>query len=348
MTANKSAENKQQVATVQPSHSERFTNMVVKEFTSNVGQLQITDFQRKLCQNYFIKLDATLKDAEKKRLAKDEKYRDALSFSWENINMQKLAQDVVAFSSVGLDPMQPNHINMIPYKNSTTNKYDMGFIMGYRGCELKAKKYGLDIPDATIVELKFKNDKFVPLKKDAKNKIESYTFEITNPFDRGELEGGFYYHIYNDNPSKNTLVMLSKAEIEKRKPAYASAEFWGGEKDKWENGKKVGKEQIDGWYNEMCYKTICRAAYNSITIDSEKIDEHFQRMKSAERESSVETTVATLNSAKANVSITAETISFEEAETQQEPVKDANVLTEQEKAEILKEEAEQQDLFAKK
>ena len=71
-------------------------------------------------------------------------------------------------------------------------------------------------------------------------------------------------------------------DIEKRKPKYASAEFWGGEKDKWENGKKVGKESIAGWYHEMCWKTIYRAAYNSVTIDGKKIDQSFLRMAEIE------------------------------------------------------------------
>ena len=357
MSATEKKEETKSIAKSQPSHSERFTNMVVKEFSSNAGELNLTNFQKKLCQNYFIKIDSTLKDAEKKRMAKSEQYRDALALTWENVNMQKLAQDVVAFSSVGLDPMQPNHINIIPYKNTATSKYDMGFIIGYRGCELKANKYGLDVPDATIVELVFKNDKFVPLKKDSKNKIENYTFDIVNPFDRGELIGGFYYHVFNDNPEKNTLVMFSKAEIEKRKPAYASAEFWGGEKDKYESGKKVGKETVDGWYNEMCYKTLCRAAFNSITIDSEKIDAHYQYMITKERESSGASAILNLNTAKEKAMDNAETIQFTEetapdevpatTETTEAP-QSTTGFTDAEKAEIAKEEAEEIAKQAKK
>lgn len=337
----------QQVVNAQQSHSERFTNMVIKEFTSNAGELKLTSFQKKLFQSYFLKMDSTLKDAEKKRLAKDEKYRDPLPITWENINILKLSQDVVSFSTVGLDPMQPNHINLIPYKNSVTNKYDIGCIIGYRGCELKAKKYGLDVPDNTIIELVFSKDKFTPIKKDSNSKIENYIFEIVSPFDRGDMVGGFYYHEYKKSPEKNVLVIFSKEEIEKRKPLYASAEFWGGEKDKWENGKRVGKEKIEGWYNEMCYKTLCRAAYNSITIDSEKIDEHYQRVIKNERESSAESAILNLNAAKASAAEEAEVISFESAKPA-EPVQivaqnhtvNSNELTDEEKAEIAREEAE--------
>ena len=260
---------------VQPSQSERFTNAVVKEFSSNNGAVTITPFQKKLCQNYFIKIDQTLKDAEKKRLSKSEEYRDALSLTWDNVNMSKLAVDVIAFSSVELDPTQPNHINMIPYKNTANNKYDMGFVIGYRGMELKAKKYGLEVPTDVVVELVYSNDKFKQFKKDRSNSVESYEFEVTNNFDRGEVVGGFWYHEFADFPEKNKLKVFSLKDIEKRKPAYASAEFWGGEKDKWASGKKVGKEKIEGWFEEMALKTISRHAYNAITIDSKKIDDNY-------------------------------------------------------------------------
>jgi recombination protein RecT len=275
-TETKNAETpKAAVAVAQPSQSERFTNAVMKEFSSNNGVVTLTSFQKKLCQNYFIKIDQTLKDAEKKRLAKLEQYRDALPLTWENVNMSKLAVDVIAYSSLELDPTQPNHINMIPYKNTANNKYDMGFVIGYNGMEIKAKKYGLDIPDAVVVELVYSTDKFKQIKKDIHNKVEGYTFEIVNDFNRGEIVGGFWYHSFFETPEKNKLRVYSLKDIEKRKPKYASAEFWGGEKDKWENGKKVGVEKIDGWFDEMAYKTISRAAYNSITIDSKKIDDNY-------------------------------------------------------------------------
>lgn len=257
------------------SQSERFTNAVIKEFSSNNGAVTLTDFQKKLCQNYFIKIDQTLKDAEKKRLAKSEEYRDALSLSWENVNMAKLAVDVIAYSSVELDPTQPNHINMIPYKNTANQKYDMGFVIGYRGMELKAKKYGLDVPNDVVVELVYSNDKFKQHKKDRNNPIESYEFEIINDFDRGDVIGGFWYHEFKDAPDKNKIKVFSLKDIEKRKPVYASAEFWGGEKQKWTNGKKDGFEKIEGWFEEMALKTISRHAYNAITIDSKKIDDNY-------------------------------------------------------------------------
>lgn len=314
------------VAKVEESMSERFMKKVISEFNNGVGEIALTDFQKRLAQNYFISLDASLKTAEVKRVKsnankKDERFKNNLPMTWANVNMQGLARNVVAAARIGLDPAQKNHINMVPFKNDTTNQYDIGFIEGYRGLEIKAKKYGLEVPDGVLAELVYSNDKFKSIKKDRNNTVESYEFEIVNDFDRGAIIGGFYYHIFNNDPMKNKLVVYTKKDIEKRKPAYASAEFWGGEKDKWENGKKVGTEQVDGWYDAMCYKTICRAAYGSITIDSQKIDDDYmmlsqqeQTMKDSKLQAEIEENANTVT-----IDVKSEAIPEEEQKEQVQP-----------------------------
>lgn len=277
----KKDENK--VATTQniQTPSERFTMAVMKNFSQDNGEVQITPFQKRLCQSYFIKIDQMLKGAETKRMAKSEQYRDALAYSWENVNMNKLAVDVLAYSSVGLDPMQKNHLHPIPYKNNATGKFDISFTKGYNGIELVAKKYGVDVPDDVIIRIVYKNETFVPIYKDSENRKESFTHKPSeNPFERGEIEGGYYYHVYFDNPEKNKLRVFSLKDIEKRIPKTASAEFWGGEKDVWENKKKVGTEKVEGWFDEMVWKTIKRAAWDAINIDSQKIDDNIQKILS--------------------------------------------------------------------
>lgn len=267
------------------TQGQRFVSMVTKEFGTNIDAPALTDFQKRLAQNYFVVIDAVLQKAEQGRLAKSAKYQDSTPVTWASVNLDKLAKDVVTYARIGLDPAQPNHINPIPFKNKSTGKYDITFIEGYRGLELKATKYGLDIPDAVVIEVLYSTDEFKLIKRDRDNPGDSYTLNITNPFNRGEVVGGFYYHIYNDNPNKNKLVVFNKKDIEKRKPTYASPEFWGGEKDKWEDGKKVGKEKVEGWYDEMVRKTIHRAAYRDIAIDSQKIDDDYMRLKEIELES---------------------------------------------------------------
>ncbi len=278
-----------EVPVAQPSPSERFTNAVIKEFSSNNGAVELTPFQKKLCQNYFIKIDMVLKDAEQKRLSKPEQYRDPAPLTWDNINLQKLATDVIIYSSVGMDPTQPNHINPIPFKNNRTGKYDIQFIVGYKGNEVKARKYGLDVPDDVIVELVYSKDKFKPVKKDLNNKVEGYVFEQSEDLDRGEVVGGFWYHVWHNTPEKNKLKTFSKKDIDKRKPSHASAEFWGGEKEVWVSGESGRREkktvEVDGWYEEMAYKTIHRNAFNTITIDSEKIDSNYLAIIMRESES---------------------------------------------------------------
>lgn len=278
-------QNQQQkaVAKKDSTLSERFMLRVINEFGSGLGEIALSKSQKRLAQNYFHAADSVLKVAEEKRLKKTGKYQDQTPITWQNVNIESLAVNVVSAARIGWDPLEKNHVSMIPYKNNTTQKYDIGFIPGYRGIELKAKKYGLDVPDNITVELVFKNDDFQVRKKDRTNSIESYEFSTPNPFDRGEIVGGFYYHEYAGSPQRNRLVVFSLKEILKRKPKYAGVEFWGGEKDVWEKddkGKnvKTGKETVEGWFEKMVWKTVYRAAYSDITIDSEKIDDAYQAM----------------------------------------------------------------------
>lgn len=272
----------------QLSMSERFTNQVLKEFTSNVaGGIQVTDYQRQLIQGYFIAIDRALKMAEEARIRKNEnnkdhKYDNNLPVTWNNVNLNDLALDVVHYAKMGLDMMQDNHLFPIPYKNNKTNKYDITLMPGYNGIQYIAEKYAVEKPQAVTIELVYSTDTFKPIKKSKDNKVESYIFEINNPFDRGEIVGGFGYIEYED-PVKNKLIIMTRKDIEKRKPAYAAAEFWGGTTKVWENGKQVEKE-TDGWFEEMCLKTIKREVYSAkhIPRDPKKIDDNYQYMKMRE------------------------------------------------------------------
>lgn len=315
-------QNNQQVANYKASPSERFASLVEREFQSNNGEIQITSFQKKLAQNYFIAIDQMLKATEIKRLAKSEQYRDPLAYTWDNVNVTKLAVDVMAFSSIGLDPCQPNHLAIIPYKNSSTNKYDLNFTIGYVGLELKAKKYGFDIPKEVITEVVYSNDRFKQYKRNRENKVESYDFEVLDDFDRGEIKGGFYYLSFDDE-TKNRIRVFNMNDIEKRIPKKAAAEFWGGEKDVWKNGQKAGKEEIEGWKDEMVLKTIKRAAYNSIPIDSSKIDESLMQVIQAEKSNDIEGDVRYEIQSNANTT----EIDFEEVKTVQVEAPKAEPIT---------------------
>lgn len=290
--------------------AQRFTNKVIAEFQSSVGSdIALTRFQHRLAQNYCIVADMVLKKTEEKRLKKlqmkktnPKLYVDIVPCTWANINMEELAISVVAAARTGWDPTQDNHVSLIPFKQNAVAKYGITFMPGYRGRQLKAVKYGLDVPDSVVVELVYSLDKFKSYKKDRNNKIETYEFEIVNDFDRGEIIGGFYYHIFLENPEKNKLVVLTLKDIEKRKPQHAAAEFWGGDKDVWKDGKVVGKETVEGWFDKMCYKTIFIAAYKDITIDSQKIDDDYLKLKQVENDfSEAEVAQAIAENANGNV-----------------------------------------------
>jgi recombination protein RecT len=196
---------------------------------------------------------------------------------------------------------------------------------GYIGLELKSKIYGYEPPKEVIFELKYSTDEFKSHKKSSSNPVETYDFSITDDFNRGELEGGFYYMIY-DNPEKNKLVVMNRAQIEKRKPEYASAEFWGGEKDNWEydqaKGKNVkkGTKEVEGWEEEMFLKTLKRHCCGSIDIDSQKIHDHLLKVIENESQSNEREVAETITAGTANrkqIGFEAEDAEYEEAEEEQ-------------------------------
>jgi len=186
---------KNEIKKKEVTQGERFTAMVIKEFAGNVDKPQLTKSQRRLIQNYFIALDNVLKQAEVKRAMTTKKKSDP-TITWQNVNMPKLAVDVVASARIGLDPTLNNHVSLIPYLNRDTKKYDVGFIEGYKGLEIKAKKYGLDVPDNIIVKLVHDNEEFIPVWRDMNNTKETYVFNpAQNPFEESKIIGGFYYYI---------------------------------------------------------------------------------------------------------------------------------------------------------
>lgn len=297
----------------QANMSERFMQKVIHEFSGSVGEFQITEYQRQLIQGYFIGVDRALKTAEAERVRKNEnnrdhKYDNAVPVTWANVNMADLALDVVHYARLGLDTMQANFITPIPYLNKKAGRYDINLMLGYNGIKYIAEKFALCPPKSVTIELVYATDNFKPYKKGRGNDVESYDFEITNPFDRGHIVGGFGYIEYDD-PKKNELVLMSMKDIEKRKPEYASANFWGGKANEWKNGKKIEVDK-DGWLDEMCRKTLIREVYSPkhILLDPRKIDESYQYMKQRE-----EKLQAVQEDMRRIIDVTANTVPVEQA-----------------------------------
>jgi recombination protein RecT len=283
-----SEEKKEIVKSESVALSERFMEKILSELRSSISDApEITEFQRQLIRGYYFAIDRALATAEEERLRKnaantDPKFNNDLPVSWKNINLADLAIDLAHYSRVGLDMRQENMLFPIPYKNNKKGYYDVTLMEGYNGIRYIAEKYALYVPKATTVEVIYSTDVFKPIKKSATNPVEGYEFEITSPFDRGEIKGAFAYLEF-DEPTQNILIIMTMKDIMKRKPRYAAPEFWGGKKKVKKNGTWV-EEEMEGWLDEMVRKTIIREAYSAkyLPRDPRKIDDSYQYLKTCE------------------------------------------------------------------
>lgn len=281
-----------QAPAVKENMSERFTKKVLAEFGSSVsGAMEVTDFQKRLIQGYFIMIDRALKNAEEERIRKNKNnsnhdYDNNLPATWQNVNLGDLALDLVHYARMGLDMQQDAMLYPVPYKNNKANLYDITLMPGYNGIKYTAIRYAVEAPIGETVELVYSTDTFVPHKKDSAHPVATYEFQINNPFDRGEIIGGFGYLEFAE-PAKNELIIMPLKDILKRKPEYASANFWGGTTSEWQtvDGKRKKVEvQKEGWFEEMCRKTLIREVYSAkhLPRDPQKIDDAYQFMKARE------------------------------------------------------------------
>jgi len=239
------------VAKIEPTMGERFTAMVIKEANALVGGgLQLSLYQKQLAQHLFIKVDQALQTA---------------GIEWKNVNMPKLAVDAIHRINLGLDALIPNHISPIPYRNSKTNKYDLDLRIGYVGQNYYRQEMAVEKPVDIVYELVYSNDTFRPIKKGYNCNFESYEFEITNPWDRGKIIGGFGYIMYQDS-RKNKLVIVTEADF-KRAEAHAKAnDFWA-------------KYPV-----EMRFKTLVHRVTSKLTIDPAKINESYAAVERDDQE----------------------------------------------------------------
>ena len=255
----KQAEPKTSLIKIEPTYSQRFTTAIVREFSAQVGKLQLTPYQEKLAQHMFVAIDAQLKTLAAKQ------NKDAIPIEWANINMGKLAIDAAHRVELGLDALIQNHIHPIPYLNGKTKKYDLDLRVGYVGKDCYKRKMSLNPPTDIIYQLVYGSDEFIPMMKSHLRKVETYDFNIKSPFNRGEVIGGFGYIIY-ENPEENKLVMVSKADFDKSKKAAQSKTFW------------------DNHPREMQYKTLVHRTLDKIQIDPEKVNKSFLEVELGEVE----------------------------------------------------------------
>jgi recombination protein RecT len=247
--------------------SERFMNNIQSQFAAEVGSpIAFSDYERALAQHMFLKLDSVLQELEAKRL-KDG--RDKVTpYNWHNINMRKLSLDAVHTVQLGLDALIPNHIHPVPYFNGKEKKYDLDLRVGYVGKAYYRMEAAVEKPKDIVIELVYSSDVFKPMKKSFRNEIESYEFEITNPFDRGNIIGGFGYLVYDD-PSKNKLITVSEKDFENSRKAAQSDKFWSKHPEK------------------MRYKTLVHRVTENLQIDPKKVNASYLHVESKDSEEEV-------------------------------------------------------------
>jgi len=248
------------VAKREPTQGEKFTSLVIREFGSTISDsLEMTPYQKHLAQHLFIKIDATLKDLEARRSSERQ------PIVWNNINLNKLAIDAVHRIDLGLDALIANHIHPIPYWNSKEGKYDLDLRIGYAGKDLYRRRMAVNEPQDIIYELVYSADRFIPIKRTLKNSVESYEFEVTQPFDRGDIVGGFGYIVYADS-HKNQLVIVTETDFQKSKAMAKTQDFWT-------------KNPV-----EMRYKTLVLRVTEKLQVDPRKVNESYLAVEAADDE----------------------------------------------------------------
>lgn len=247
--------------------SERFLKNIQAQFAAEAGSpVAFSAYEKALAQHLFLKLDSILQDFEAKRI-KDGKTNQT-PYTWKNINMRKLSLDAVHTVQLGLDALIPNHIHPIPYFNGKEKTYDLDLRVGYVGKAYYRMEASVEKPKDIIIELVYSSDTFKPIKKSISNNIESYEFEIKNPFDRGEIVGGFGYLVYDDS-TKNKLILVSENDFEKSRKAAQSDKFWS-------------KHPV-----EMRYKTLVHRVTEKLQIDPKKVNASYLYVENKDAENDV-------------------------------------------------------------
>lgn len=227
--------------------SARFLADVERQFIAEMGSgLKFTEFEKRLTQHMYLRVDAALNLAESKREGQ------GTEFNWHNIDRRKLALDTVHRVSLGLDALIPNHISPVFYWSKSKGKFDVDLSIGYVGRDFIARRHAVEEPVNIIYELVYSTDEFKVLPRTASNEVAGYEFTINQPFDRGQIVGGFGHIVYDD-PRKNRLVLVTQRDFARSKKASKSS-FWANNDV------------------EMHYKTVVHRTATKVPLDPEKVN----------------------------------------------------------------------------
>jgi recombination protein RecT len=242
------------VAQTEKTVSQSFVEKVQRQFSAMMGDsIAWTDVQRALAQNLYVKADASLAALEVKRSSSD---KNGVPITWDNVNMTKFCLDACRRIVLGLDALMPNHIHIVPYLNSRTQKYDVDIRIGYEGELDWRTRFAASKIKRVKIELVHDTDQFaIGMTPDGG---EWAQISKGNPFDPGAVVGGYGWIMYED-PAKNFVHIVEAREFIKAQRAAKSNDFWGAGPD-------------DKFRKEMQYKTVVFRVAKKIPIDVAKLN----------------------------------------------------------------------------
>jgi len=230
--------------------SDSFIQTLADTWSEDITALEaFSNHQKVLGSRLCLKVDQQLAKSEEDR----PKDNGRPVIAWGTIDMQKLFADAADRIKMGLDAMLPNHIWPVVYWNSSKNQYDVDLRVGYKGEDYYKRKSSVFPVKNIRYELVYKTDEFTVIKSDMNNCKEGYTFSITDPFNRGDVVGGFGYIEYVDE-SLNELIVVTKKDFNDAKNVAKSQKFW------------------NKWPERMQYKTLVHRVTGKLQLDPEKIN----------------------------------------------------------------------------
>jgi len=205
-----------------------------------------------LAGNFFTAIDASIKKSEADRAGNQYKANDP-KIRWAATNFDETLQSAIAYSNLGIDPLAEDMISFIFHK-SKTGGYNITFVEGVSCMEILARKYGINCPDNVKVEVVYSTDIFEVIKKDINNPEDTCIHKVVNPFDRGEIVGGYTISQFS-NSSYNQIRPMSLKDINKR--------------------TKETTMFFKNWPEEMCIKTLKKNAWSKVVLNTVDLAEYF-------------------------------------------------------------------------
>ncbi len=168
--------------------------------------------------------------------------------SWEQINIDGLASNLLHYAQLGLSPA--NNELYIYISTNKNGKYDLSFEESYFGKSKKVKKFSIDGLKEIIAFLVREGDIYEPKIDLVEGDLLTYNPE---PFNDKPIRGAVCYLKFED-PNKNRITEMSLAELEKVKEA---------------SEKKIGKlsPAWRNWESEMQKKAVLKRAIKNVQIE---------------------------------------------------------------------------------